>query len=152
MQVSHMVSAVFDDPNLIGHAGLVPVLQLAQRAGLHDLVGAHLSVPSPNLVAKTSSVIAGMLCGADSIDDLDVIRHGGMGRVFDGRAGTVDVGTFLRSFTFGHVRQLDAVNTRLLSSLCGLVDAVNRSPPRAAGARAPGSPVTRRPRSARTGD
>ena len=49
MQVSHMVSAVFDDPNLIGHAGLVPVLQLAQRAGLHDLVGAHLSVPSPNL-------------------------------------------------------------------------------------------------------
>ena len=120
MQVSHMVSAVFDDPNLIGHAGLVPVLQLAQRAGLHDLVGAHLSVPSPNLVAKTSSVIAGMLCGADSIDDLDVIRHGGMRRVFEDVRAPSTLGTFLRSFTFGHVRQLDAVNTRLLSSLCGL--------------------------------
>ena len=84
MQVSHTVSAVFDDRNLIGHAGLVPVLQLAERAGLHDLLGAHLSVPAPNPVAKATSVIAGMLCGADSIDDLDVIRHGGMRRLFDG--------------------------------------------------------------------
>jgi len=83
MQVSHTVSAVFDDRNLIGHAALAAVLQLAQRAGLHDLLGAQLTVRSPNPVAKSTSVVAGMLCGADSIDDLDVIRHGGMSRLFD---------------------------------------------------------------------
>src|SRR4051794_20421976 len=121
MQVSHTVSAVFDDRNLIGHAGLVPVLQLAQRAGLHDLLGAHLTVRSPNPVAKCMSVVAGMLCGADSIDDLDVIRHGGMSRVFDDARAPSTLGTFLRSFTFGHVRQLDAVNTRLLTALAALV-------------------------------
>src|SRR5690242_14988345 len=121
MQVSHTVSAIFDDRNLIGYAGLVPVLQLAQRAGLHDLVDAHLTVRSPNPVAKSTSVVTGMLCGADSIDDLDVIRHGGMSRVFDDARAPSTLGTFLRSFTFGHVRQLDAVNSRLLIGLAGLV-------------------------------
>ncbi len=38
MQASHKVSAVFDDPNLIGSAGLVPVMRLAERAGLHELL------------------------------------------------------------------------------------------------------------------
>lgn len=58
--------------------------------------------------AKTTSVIAGMLCGADSIDDLDVIRHGGMRRLHDGvRVAPSTLGTFLRSFTFGYVRGLD---------------------------------------------
>ena len=47
MRVSHSVSAVFDDPNLVSAAGLVPVLGLAQRAGLHGLVAKHLSVPGP---------------------------------------------------------------------------------------------------------
>jgi hypothetical protein len=121
MQVSHTVSAVFDDRNLIGYAGLVPVLQLARRAGLQDLLGARLTVRSPNPVSKSTCVVAGMLCGADSIDDLDVIRHGGMGRVFDDVRAPSTLGTFLRSFTFGHVRQLDAVNSRLLTGLAGLV-------------------------------
>src|SRR5450759_353674 len=45
MRVFHKVSAGFDDPNLVSCAGLVPVLALAERAGLHELVGAHVRVP-----------------------------------------------------------------------------------------------------------
>ena len=84
MRASHRVDAVFDDPNLVSAAGLVPVLRLGEAAGLHELLDEHLSVASPNPVVKSASVIAGMLAGADSIDDLDVLRHGGMRRCFAG--------------------------------------------------------------------
>ena len=104
MQASHKVSAVFDDPNLIGSAGLVPVMRLAQKAGLQDLLKQHLSVPCPNAALKAAGVVAGMLAGADSIDDLDVLRHGGMSTVFGGVRAPSTYGTFLRAFTFGHVR------------------------------------------------
>ena len=117
MQASHKVSAVFDDPNLIGSAGLVPVMRLAEHAGLHTLLGAHLSVPNPNAAVKAAGVIAGMLAGADSIDDLDVVRHGGMPKVFGGVRAPSTYGTFLRALTFGHVRQLDAVHARTLAGL-----------------------------------
>ena len=117
MQASHKVSAVFDDPNLIGSAGLVPVMRLAEHAGLHTLLGAHLSVPNPNAAVKAAGVIAGMLAGADSIDDLDVVRHGGMPKGFGGVRAPSTYGTFLRAFTFGHVRQLDAVHARTLAGL-----------------------------------
>ena len=66
-----------------------------------------LSVPSPNAVAKARRVVGGMLAGADSIDDLDLLRHGGMGRLFGGVRAPSTLGTFLRSFTHGHVQQLD---------------------------------------------
>jgi len=72
VQASHKVSAVFDDPNLIGSAGLVPVMRLAERAGLHELLEQHLSVASPNAGLKAAGVLAGMLSGADSID---LCRH-----------------------------------------------------------------------------
>ena len=117
MQASHKVSAVFDDPNLIGSAGLVPVMRLAELAGLHALLQEHLSVANPNAGVKAAGVIAGMLAGADSIDDLDLLRHGGMGKVFTGVKAPSTYGTFLRSFTFGHVRQLDAVHSRTLAGL-----------------------------------
>jgi len=52
MQASRKVSAVFDDPNLIGSAGLVPVMRLAHRASLQDLLEQRLSVPSANAAAK----------------------------------------------------------------------------------------------------
>ena len=55
-----------------------------------------------------------MLAGADSIDDLDLLRHGGMARLFDGVRAPSTLGTFLRSFTHGHVQQLDAVGAGLL--------------------------------------
>ena len=121
MASSHDVTPVFDDPNLVGSAGLVPVLRLAEAAGLHDLVAEHVSVPSPNAVAKATSVVAGMLAGADSIDDLDVLRHGGMGRLLGGLRAPSTLGTYLRSFSHGYVRQLDAVSSRLLAGLASRV-------------------------------
>ncbi len=117
MRASHSVDPVFDDPNLVGSAGLVPLLRLAEGAGLHRLVAEHVRVPSPNPVAKTASVVAGMLAGADSIDDLGRLRHGGMGRLFDGVRAPSTLGTYLRSFSHGHVQQVDAVSTRLLAGL-----------------------------------
>ena len=117
MKASHIIRPVFDDPNLVGSAGLVPVLRLAESAGLHDLLEEKLSVDSPNATAKTTSVIGGMLAGADSIDDLDLLRHGGMGRLFDGLRAPSTLGTFLWSFTHGHVQQLDAVGAGVLAGL-----------------------------------
>ncbi len=117
MKASHSISPVFDDPNLVSAAGLVPVLRLAESAGLYDLLGKHLSVDSANPVAKSGCVLAGMLAGADSIDDLDVLRHGAMRRIFGGVRAPSTLGTYLRSFTHGHVQQLDAVASRLLAGL-----------------------------------
>lgn len=117
MRASHKVTPVFDDPNLVGSAGLVPVLHLAESAGLHDLLAEHLTVDSPNPVAKSGCVVAGMLTGADSIEDLDVLRHGAMPKVFGGVRAPSTLGSYLRSFTHGHVQQLDAVSSRLLAGL-----------------------------------
>ena len=117
MKASHSIRPVFDDPNLVSVAGLIPTLRLAQTAGLHDLLEQRLSVDSPNPVAKATCVIGGMLAGADSIDDLDLLRHGAMGRVFDGLRAPSTLGTYLRSFTHGHVQQLDAVAARFLAGL-----------------------------------
>ncbi len=58
-----------------------------------------------------------MVCGVDSIDNMDLLRHGGMRRLFDGVRAPSTLGTFLRVFTFGHVRQLDAVAAGLLVRL-----------------------------------
>ncbi|MDL9949097.1 IS1380 family transposase, partial [Gordonia sp. ABSL11-1] len=55
--------------------------------------------------------------GADSIDDMNVLRHGAMGRVFDHPYAPSTLGSFLREFRFGHVRQLDAVAARVLTGL-----------------------------------
>ena len=120
MRVCHGVTAVFDDPNLVSCAGLAPVVQLAQRAGLHRLVGDHVLLDKPggvNAHLKIASLVAGMVAGADSIEDMALLRHGAMGRLFTGVRAPSTLGTFLRSFTFGHVRQLDAVASRLLINL-----------------------------------
>lgn len=123
MQLCHTpraTSAVFDDPNLVSSAGLVPVLALARSAGLQELAQRHLSVATDkgaNAGLKVTSLIAGMVAGADSIDDMALLRHGGMGRVFAGAYAPSTLGSFLRSFTFGHVRQLDAVASRFLTRL-----------------------------------
>ncbi len=122
MRVSHGFSAVFDDPNLVSCAGLVPVLALAQRCGLDTLVAGRLTVaggvgPGANAGLKVSSLVAGMVAGADSIDDMGLLRHGGMDRLFSGVRAPSTLGTFLRAFTFGHVRQLDAVASAMLVNL-----------------------------------
>lgn len=123
MQLSHtgqVVSATFDDPNLVSAAGLVPVMRIAKDAGLHRLADRHLSVPTDkgaNPGLKVASLVGGMVAGADSIDDMALLRHGGMGKVFDRVYAPSTLGSFLRSFTFGHVRQLDAVASRFLLNL-----------------------------------
>jgi hypothetical protein len=113
------MSVAFDDPNLVSSAGLVPMLALASRCGLHETAGAVLTVPSPNAAVKVAAVVAGMVAGADSIDDLDRLRHGGMGRLFGRIRAPSTLGTFLRSFTFGHVRQIDKVAATVLANLAG---------------------------------
>jgi hypothetical protein len=131
VQLSHTAkatSAVFDDPNLVGSAGLVPVMRLAARAGLTELADRLVSVPTDkgaNAGVKVASVVAGMVAGADSIDDLSVLRHGGMGRLFSRIYAPSTLGSFLRSFRFGHVRQLDAVAGRFLHELAGLTAVVD---------------------------
>ena len=120
MRSCHNVSAGFDDPNLVSCAGLVPVMTLAERAGLHDLARAHVRVPGSagsNAGVKVAALVAGMVAGADTIDAMDLLRHGGMGRVLTAGRAPSTLGTFLRAFTFGHVRQLDAVASRLLVNL-----------------------------------
>ena len=127
MQGSHAWrgdSAVFDDDNLVSHAGLVAVMELAEQAGLSALLDAHVRFTSErvrsgaaNPTPKLTSIIAGMAAGADSIDDLDVIRSGGMKQLFAGVYACATLGIFLREFTHGHVRQLGAVLRRLLVAL-----------------------------------
>lgn len=123
MQLSHsrpLVSAVFDEPNLVSPAGLIPVMGLAQRVGLRELADEWLSVPTDkgaNAGLKVSSLVAGMVAGADSIDDMALLRHGAMGKVFDATYAPSTLGSFLRAFTFGHVRQADAVASRFLINL-----------------------------------
>ncbi len=124
MKASHTIRPVFDDPNLVSEAGLVPVLRLAESAGLYDFLERQLSVSSPNAAVKTAGVVGGMLAGADSIDDLDLLRHGGMPRLFCGVRAPSTLGTFLRSFTHGHVQQLDAVGGQVLAGLTDRVPGV----------------------------
>ena len=133
VQLSHTAkstSAVFDDPNLVGSAGLVPVMRLAAQAGLAALADRLLSVPTDkgaNAGAKVASLVAGMVAGADSIDDMAVLRHGGMGRLFSRIYAPSTLGSFLRTFRFGHVRQLDAVAARFLHELSNLTPVLDPS-------------------------
>jgi DDE family transposase len=85
-----------------------------------DLAARHLSVPGgagSAAGAKVGALVVGMVAGADSISDMGVLRHGGMGRLFTGTRAPSTLGTFLRAFRFGHVRQLDAVAARFLAGL-----------------------------------
>ncbi|MFB7560498.1 transposase [Streptomyces brevispora] len=126
MQSSHAaaaVSAVFDDQNLVAYAGLVPVMRLAERCGLARLVAAKVKLggakngAGATADAKVTSIVAGMVAGADSIDDLDVLRHGAMPVLFGGIRAPSTPGTFLRAFTHGHALQLHAVHRRFLGAL-----------------------------------
>jgi hypothetical protein len=91
-------------------------MSLAEQAGLTDLVTTKVTFTATavasagtNPAGKLTSIIAGMAAGADSIDDLDVIRSGGMARCFDGVYACSTLGQFLREFTHGHGRQLASV-------------------------------------------
>ncbi|MGW3513814.1 IS1380 family transposase [Streptomyces sp. NPDC000994] len=126
MQSSHAAAAVsstFDDPNLIAYGGLGPVVRLAERCGLPALADEHIHLPRSKdgtgafPAAKLMSLVGGMVAGADSIEDMDRLRHGAMPRLFTGVRAPSTLGSFLRSFTHGHVKQLHAVARRLLPRL-----------------------------------
>ncbi|MFJ5726274.1 IS1380 family transposase [Streptomyces sp. NPDC093149] len=126
MRSSHAASAVsaaFDDSNLIAHAGLIPVMRLAERCGLSRLVAAKMKLTGARngagaaADAKVTSIVAGMVAGADSIDDLDVLRHGATPALFGGIRAPSTLGTFLRAFTHGHALQLHAVHRAFLAAL-----------------------------------
>jgi Transposase DDE domain group 1 len=126
MQSSHAAGAVdivFDDPNLIADAGLVPVMALAEQVGLPGLVAEHVAIAGAansagaNPAAKVMSLVAGMVAGADSITDVDRLRHAGNSVVFDEVRAPSTLGTFLRAFTHGHVQQLNAVLRQSLVAL-----------------------------------
>lgn len=122
---------MFDDPNLVSSAGLVPLLALAERAGLRDLADANLSVPcdkGAKAGLKVASLVGRMVAGADSIDDMAILRHGGMGRLFVRMYAPSTLGSFLRAFTFGHVRQLDGVAARFLLTLTKVTGLLAASP------------------------
>lgn len=129
MRVSHNFSAEFDDDNLIATAGLVPVMLLAESAGLSELVEEYVTVAGSagaNAEVKVGALVAGMVAGADSISDMDLLRHGGMDRAFTEHRAPTTLGTHLRGYRFGHVRQLDAVASRLLVALAARVPALLR--------------------------
>jgi hypothetical protein len=126
MRSCHAASAVdiaFDDPNLIADGGLVPVVALAEQVGLPGLVADLVTITGAansagaNPAAKVMSLVAGMVAGADSIEDTDRLRHAGNRVVFDEIRAPSTLGTFLRGFTHGHVQQLNAVLRRSLVAL-----------------------------------
>ena len=97
-------------------AGLAAVMGLAEQTGLSGLLADRVRLASTrvtsagvNPAGKVTSIIAGMAAGADSIDDLEVIRCGGMPRVFSGVYAPATLGQFLREFTHGHTLQLASV-------------------------------------------
>jgi hypothetical protein len=114
------IDATFDDPNLVSRAGLIPVMALAQRAGLGDLVEEHVRIGRRcrvNAHLKVPCLAAGMIAGADSIDDMGLLRHGAMPALFGGVRAPSTLGSFVRAFTWGNVLQLGKVNRLLLAEL-----------------------------------
>lgn len=128
MQVSHNFtpsSAVFDDERLVSLAGLVPVMTLATQTGLPQLMAAKIHIAEPKIKSgsanpspKLTTAVAAMCAGADCIDDIDIVRSGGMKTLFDGVYAPSTIGTLLREFSFGHARQLESVLREHLAGLC----------------------------------
>jgi hypothetical protein len=118
--------AAFDDANLVSCAGLVPVMELAEQTGLSQLLdelvwftSERVRSGAANPTPKLTSIIAGLAAGADSIDDLDVLRAGGMPILFNDVYAPSTLGVLLREFSFGHARQLESV---LRAHVCALAE------------------------------
>lgn len=107
--------ATFDHEGLVANAGLIVPATLMSRLGLEALIDEHVKTGSSRPGRKILTVVAAIIAGATHIDHVDMLRAGSTGRVlpFKPMAAST-IGTFLRTFTFGHVRQLDAVASRAL--------------------------------------
>jgi hypothetical protein len=121
-RVSHSIDRIdvtFDDPNLVADAGLLLVATLSQRLGLETLIDAVVKLISRVGGArpgrKVLTLVHAMIAGASHIDHADMLRAGSTAGVLGHRVmAPSTLGTFLRAFTFGHVRQLEAVIGRTL--------------------------------------
>jgi hypothetical protein len=123
MRSSHSLDrldAAFDDDRLVADAGLLLPATLAHHLGLRALVNEHLDLGDKpgraHVGDKLLTLVMSALAGGDSIDDADALRAGGTSRIlgFSVKAPST-LGTFLRSFRWGHVRQLDRISRELLA-------------------------------------
>ena len=114
------IRIVFDDHRLVANAGLLLPATLARHLGLRELVDHHLDLGGApgraNTGDKLMTLVASAMAGGDCIDDVDVLRTGGTACTLGGTVKAPStLGTFLRSFRWGHVRQLDRVSRELLA-------------------------------------
>ena len=114
------IQIAFDDHRLVNNAGLLLPATLAQHVGLRELVDRHLDLGDApgraNAGDKMLTLVASALAGGDCIDDADALRAGGTSSVLGCTVKAPStLGTFLRSFRWGHVRQLDRVSRELLA-------------------------------------
>ena len=118
------IQIAFDDPRLVDNAGLILPVTLAQHLGLRELVDHHVDLGDApgraNPGDKLLTLVASALAGGDCIDDADALRAGSTGRVLGCTVKAPStLGTFLRSFRWGHARQLDRVSRVLLARAWG---------------------------------
>ena len=114
------IDIAFDDDRLVDHAGLLLPATLAGRLGLRELVDAQLDLGDApgraNAGDKLLTLVASALAGGECIDDAAALRAGGTASVLGCTVKAPStLGTFLRSFSWGHVRQLDRVSRKLLA-------------------------------------
>ena len=122
MRVSRSLDSVvvdFDDERLVANAGLIVPAALAEHLGLRELLDERVDLGDApgraNIGVKAMTVIHSVLAGADSIDDCEVLRAGATSAVLGhGVAAPSTIGTFLRSFSWAHGRQLDSVAAEML--------------------------------------
>jgi hypothetical protein len=123
MRSSHSLDrleTLFDDDRLVADAGLLLPATLAQHLGLKELVERHVDLGRAtgraNVGDKLLSLIMSALAGGDCIDDAEALRSGGTASVLGIAVKAAStLGTFLRSFRWGHVRQIDLVSRHLLA-------------------------------------
>ena len=114
------IQITFDDRRLVANAGLLLPATLARHLGLPELVQQRLDLGDApgraNAGDKMMTLVASALAGGDCIDDADALRAGGTACTLGGTVKAPStLGTFLRSFRWGHVRQLDRVSRELLA-------------------------------------
>ena len=110
------LQATFDHGGIVANAGLIVPATLMARLGLEALIDAWVKTGSSRPGRKVLTLVAAMLAGATHIDHVDMLRAGATQRVLPFKVmAPSTVGSFLRSFTFGHVRQLDAVLSRTVA-------------------------------------
>lgn len=119
------IEALFDDPNAVGNAGLILAATLIRRLGLEALINERVRLDGREGGSrpgrKVLTLVCAIIAGATHIDHVDILRAGASQRVLGFRVmAPSTIGTFLRAFTFGHVRQLDAVADRVLKRVWNL--------------------------------